>query len=460
MISDHTSPVALREETGCGVQSLYVENLSRALADQGVDVDIFTRRDHPDYPSVVHTHERVRVFHAGGGPAKAVRKEELLPFMPEFARACTAWARLERYDVVHAHFFPAGLVALHLKGKLQLPFVITFHSLGKVWRIHQGKADEFPDSRFAIEEEAVQKADGVIAGCPQDAEDLICLYDADPSHITTVPCGVDLRVFHPESRIEARQRLGLPQDKRIILQVGPLVPGKGIDNVLRAVSILARYSEFNDLMVLVAGGPAEEPDRRACAELDRLMRLSEELEIRDRTIFTGQKKPEVLRYYYSAGDMFVSTPWYEPYGMTALEAMACGTPVIGADVGGIRYSVERGNTGLLVPPETPEALAGAIRFLLHEEDVRSRFSRAGIKRVESHFTWDNIAGKILDLYKAASSRREEPRRESASARRNGRVITFPSGRAGKVLTPRSPVECRRELGPPLDSPLPGGLDST
>ncbi len=458
MISDHASPPAMSGGTDCGGQNVYVKNLSRALADRGVSVDIFTRQDHPERPSIVHTHERVRVFYLAGGPPKKIRKEDLLPYMPEFARACTAWARLERYDIAHAHFFLSGLIALHLQEKLQLPFAITFHALGKVRRIHQGKADEFPDSRFTIEEKAVQNADRLIAECPQDAEDLICLYNADPSKVTTVPCGVDLRVFRPEAKIEARKRLGLPPDRRIVLQVGRLVPRKGIDNVLRAVAVLARYSEFRDLVVVVVGGPGEEPDRSACAELDRLMRLSEELGIRDRTVFTGQRKPDVLRYYYSAGDVFVSTPWYEPFGMTPLEAMACGTPVIGANVGGIKYSVERGNSGLLVPPRSPDALAGAIRFLMQEEEVRNRFSRAGLKRVESHFTWDNIAGQMLDVYSRAAGRKEA-RAKTTSVRRNAQVITFPSRTARRIIA--SPASRNRPAIPnpvdPFSSFLKGGL---
>src|SRR5690349_16722529 len=228
MISDHASPLATLGGVDAGGQNVYVAQVARHLAALGDRVDVFTRRDDPALPEVVELARGVRVIHVPAGPAAAVPKEELLPLMPEFS-AWTA-ARISagrRYDLVHANFFYSGLVAAEIKESLGLPFVVTFHALGRIRRQFHGSSDSFPDERFEIEGRIVAQADRILAECPQDEEDLIRLYNAEPSRITIVPCGFDPSEFEPMSRPLARLDLGLDPAERILLQLGRMVPRKG-----------------------------------------------------------------------------------------------------------------------------------------------------------------------------------------------------------------------------------------
>lgn len=431
MISDHANPLMPLGGTDSGGQNVYVEHLSRALGNRGIYVDIFTRQDGSSQQTIVNIADRVRVFQIPAGPQVQVPKEKLLPYMPEFVRQCLAWARLERYNVAHAHFFLSGLVACQLQEAIGLPFVMTFHALGKVRRLHQGTADEFPDERFRIEERIVGQADGMVAECPQDLADLVSLYGADPSRIRTIPCGVDPELFHPEMKSTARRLLGIPEEKKVVLQLGRLVPRKGIDNVIEAFSLLVRNEPSYDMLLLIVGGPSEKPDRTTCTEMDRLMRIAEDNKVADKVLFVGRRKPETLRYFYSAADVFVTTPWYEPFGITPLEAMACGTPVIGSRVGGIQYSIQNNATGLLVPPKSPGDLASAIRLLLADPALCQRFSKAGRDRVEKRFTWDIVAREIMELYTSATNSGARPREDVRNVA-TARILAFPSGKAKRT----------------------------
>jgi glycosyltransferase involved in cell wall biosynthesis len=197
IISDHASPLAAVGGTDSGGQNVYVAETARQLAARGHRVDVFTRRDQPDLPEVVDWLPGVRVIHAPAGPAAFVRKEDLLPWIPEFTSFVQRFAATERYDVVHAHFFMSGLVAMHLKAALGLPFVVTFHALGLVRRLHQGAADEFSSKRIAIERDVMQAADAIVAECLDDRRNLVTLYNADPQRIVVIPCGYASEDFWP-----------------------------------------------------------------------------------------------------------------------------------------------------------------------------------------------------------------------------------------------------------------------
>jgi glycosyltransferase involved in cell wall biosynthesis/phosphoheptose isomerase len=319
--------------------------------------------------------------------------------------------RSRRYDLVHANFFMSALVAAEIKKALGIPFVVTFHALGRVRRQFQGSDDGFPDDRLTIEERVVAEADRILAECPQDEEDLIRLYNGDPARIEIVPCGFDPDEFSPMSRPLARLELGLDPGERIVLQLGRIVPRKGIDNVIRAVGRLHR----DDLAVrlLVVGGPDREPDFEGVAELGRLRDIAREESVEDRVVFVGRRDRDELATYYSAADVFVSTPWYEPFGITPLEAMACGTPVVGSNVGGIKFSVRDGETGYLVPPREPDALAERIAHLYRHPKLLSVFARQAVRRVNDLFTWARVAATVSDLYDAVLAEHRLARREVA-----------------------------------------------
>lgn len=398
MISDHASPLAVLGGVDSGGQNVYVGQLSKHLAAMGYQVDIFTRRDNDRLPEVVEWINGVRVIHVNAGPAAYIRKEELLPLMDAFAGEIIEFARRREqpYDVVHANFFLSAKAAIEIKRRLGIPFIVTFHALGRVRRMHQGEDDDFTDERFAIEDAAIAEAAQVIAECPQDKEDLVRLYRADPAKISIVPCGFDKTEFWPVNKIFARLMLDLPPEEKIILQLGRMVRRKGVENVVRALACLERQHGITARLVVV-GGESPEPDPERTPEIGRLMRIAREEGVADRVTFTGSRGREVLKNYYSAADIFVSTPWYEPFGITPVEAMACGTPVLGSNVGGVKFTVRDGETGYLVPPQNPDALAGRLAYLYNNPEVLDLFSQQAIRRANDLFTWDRVANAVASL---------------------------------------------------------------
>lgn len=408
LISEHASPLATLGGTDSGGQNVYVMEVARALASRGHRVDVFTRRDSPQLSPAVELLPGVRVLHIDAGPAAAVPKEALLPHMEAFGNAAEALCRHgPPYDVVHANFFMSALVGLRLKARLRLPLVVTFHALGLVRREHQGAADGFPPEREAIERRTVHEADRIVAECPQDEADLVRLYGADPTHLSLVPCGVDTREFAPGSRAQARRALGLASGEFIVLQLGRMVPRKGVDNVIRALALMG--SAKRAVRLVVVGGNSAAPDEAATPELGRLRAVALECGVEARVTFTGQREHRALGNWYRAADVFVSTPWYEPFGITPLEAMACGRPVIGSDVGGIRYSVLHGESGFLVPPLDPLALARRLDQLRASPALAAALGRGGVRRVRSRFTWQEVASQLAGVYAEVARPRRPPR---------------------------------------------------
>ena len=399
MISEHASPLAVLGGTDCGGQNVYVAQLALELAERGHLVDVFTRRDCADTATVVQWAPRVRVVHATAGPPCVLPKESLLPHMAELARSIVAFARGDgvRYDVIHAHFWTSAVAARLVRDELAVPYVVTFHALGRVRRLHQGAADGFPESRGEIEEQIVADADRIIAECPQDAEDLVAHYRARRERMHVVPCGVDRRRFHRVTRERARHVLSLDADAPILLQLGRVVPRKGIDDVIRALSHLHRDHGIA-AQLLIVGGETEIPDDQATPHLATLRAIAESSGVADAVTFVGRRSGDLLRYYYSAADLFVTMPWYEPFGITPLEAMACGTPVIGSNVGGIKFTVVDGETGFLVPPRDPRAIAACAARLLRDRALHARMSQSATARVREHFRWRDVAASIDGLY--------------------------------------------------------------
>jgi phosphoheptose isomerase len=418
MISEHASPLAVLGGVDSGGQNVYVAQTALHLADMGHQVDVFTRKDNPDLPEIYEWEKGIRVIHVPAGPETYVRKEGLLPYMSDFAGYMQEFIlnQTEPYHLIHAHFWMSGLVAKELKAALNIPFVITFHALGRVRRKYQGQSDGFPDERFEIEEQIVDAADRIIAECPQDQEDLIDLYCANPDKIVIVPCGFDSDEVTPIDKREARKYLGLPEDEKLVLQLGRMVPRKGVDTVVRAMGRLI-YSYEIPARLLVVGGDSDIPDKKITPELGRLEEIARDEEVLDYVTFTGRRSRSILRYYYSAADVFVSTPWYEPFGITPVEAMAAGTPVIGSNVGGIKYTVANGETGFLIEPNDPDALADRLAYLFRNPQVIEQFSRNAIERANNLFTWERVSRTLANVYQQVSgdSDLNRPERQSQVA---------------------------------------------
>ncbi|NIJ52724.1 glycosyltransferase family 4 protein [Dyadobacter arcticus] len=402
-ISEHASPLAVLGGVDSGGQNVYVAEICKSLTQLGYLIDVFTRRDDESLPQVVCWLPNIRVVHLDAGPAREVPKEALLGYMEEFTGSMIHFIHQYQldYDLVHANFFMSGLVASGIKKRLGIPYVITFHALGKIRMIHQKEKDAFPAERLDIEQMLVNDADFIIAECPQDKQDLIQHYHANPSRITIIPCGFSSEEFYPYSKVKARQRLGLKMDEVVLLQLGRVVPRKGIDNVIRAMRFLKNIPRIK---LLVVGGSEEKPDFAKDAELRRLKDIAELEEVSAAVEFVGRRNRQQLRYYYQAADFFISTPWYEPFGITPLEAMACGTPVVGSDVGGIKYTVLDGKTGFLVPPHNPKALAEALMEGVSCPEKYRQLCQNALKHVNENFTWEYVAEKAHQLYDKVTSR--------------------------------------------------------
>jgi len=384
LVSEHASPLSTIGGVDAGGQNVHVAELATHLSGKGVDVVVHTRRDDPSLPRRIRIAPGVVVDHVDAGPARPVPKDELLAHMGAFAgdlRRC--WAA-EPPDVVHSHFWMSGLAALAAV-PAGVPVAHTFHALGVVKRRHQGMRDPSPRGRLAEERRIARRADLVIATCQDEIAELARM-GADLRRVTIVPCGVDLERFHPDTPAERR-----PAGLHRIVMIGRLVGRKGVDDMIRGLRHLPRTE-----LVVAGGPPIAELDRDP--EVRRLRAVAGQVGVGDRVTFRGSlPRPEIPPLLRSA-DVAVCAPWYEPFGMVALEAMACGVPVVTTAVGGMLDTVVDGETGLHVPPRRPGALAHAVGGLLADPERRRRMGAAGRQRAEQRYGWDRIAGATLAAY--------------------------------------------------------------
>ena len=388
MVSEHASPLAVLGGQDAGGQNVHVAALATALARRGHRVEVFTRRDDPALPRRVPLGSGVEVVHVDAGPAQVLPKDELLPHMPEMAEnLARAWARPRTPDVVHAHFWMSALASRDaLRAGAGAPLAVTFHALGVVKRRHQGAADPSPPSRLDCESRLLHDADAVVATCRDEVSELLAL-GADPSRLHVAPCGVDVRRFRPDGPQQAPWRDGVTR----LLSLGRLVERKGVETVVEALALLP------DAELVVAGGPAAgavDGDD----EVRRLRARAEQLGVADRLHVLGQVDRDQAAALMRASEAVVCVPWYEPFGIVPLEAMACGTPVIASAVGGMLDSVEHGVTGLHVPARDPDAVAAAVRRIADDPDRGARMGLAGVARVRQRFTWERVAATTATVY--------------------------------------------------------------
>ncbi|WP_277680948.1 glycosyltransferase [Saccharomonospora azurea] len=384
MVSEHASPLAALGEVDAGGQNVHVAELSAGLTRAGHDVTVYTRRDSDDQPEDVTMPGGYRVVHVPAGPARHVPKDELLPHMGEFTRFLTAQWQADRPDVVHAHFWMSGLASLMATRPLSVPVVQTFHALGVVKRRHQGAHDTSPTERIGLERLIGKHAARVAATCSDEVFELVRL-GLSRSRMSIVPCGVDLDRFTPSGPVEPRTH------RYRIVSVGRLVPRKGFDVAIAALRSLPETE------LIIAGGPQEgrlAEDKEAA----RLLRLTAELGVADRVHLRGQVPRADVPALLRSADVVVCTPWYEPFGIVPLEAMACGVPVVASAVGGLTDTVVDGVTGLHVPPKRPEALASAVRRLLSDAALRDAYGIAGADRARCRYSWDRIATDTMRVY--------------------------------------------------------------
>ena len=384
MVSEHASPLAAIGGVDSGGQNVHVDSLARALARAGHDVTVHTRRDSAELPARVRIADGVLVEHLDAGPAAPVPRDELLPFVGQLGSELAARFTADPPDLVHAHFWMSGLAALSATRDLEVPVVQTFHALGVTKRRFQGRQDTSPPVRVRMERALARDVDRIVATCTDEVGELIRL-GAARNRITVVPSGVDVDQFSPDGPVAERG------DRPRVLCIGRLVPRKGFDTVIRA---LVGVPEAE---LIIAGGPAAD-ELAGDPEAARLTRLAERFGVADRVRLVGAvARPDVPALLRSA-DLVVCTPWYEPFGIVPLEAMACGVPVVASAVGGFLDTVVDGATGTLVPPRRPDRLAAAMRRLLAEPFWREAYGTAGVDRARSRYSWDRIAAATVGIY--------------------------------------------------------------
>ncbi|MFY1627797.1 glycosyltransferase [Micromonospora sp. WMMD723] len=400
MISEHASPLAVLGGEDAGGQNTHVAELSAALVAAGHDVRVYTRRDAVDLPVAVRAPDGYEVVHVPAGPAEPVAKDALLPHMKEFSHWLTDRWRGGDWvpEVVHAHFWMSGLAALAAGRQTGVPVVQTYHALGTVKRRHQGVQDTSPARRIGYERELGCAVDRVVAQCRDEVGELVRL-GVPRSRMTVVPSGVNLDTFAPLGPAVDRDA-----DRPRVLTVGRLVERKGFQTVIRAMALVP------DAECVVVGGPPAgllETDPYA----RRLRALAGTCGVADRVRLVGAVPREEMGRWYRSADVLVAAPWYEPFGLTPLEAMACGVPVVGTAVGGIRDTVVDGVTGDLVPARDPQALGAALAGLLGDPARRYGYATAALQRARRSYSWATAADRLTEVYA-----------EVAAVRRPSRVV--------------------------------------
>jgi len=353
MLSVHTCPLAALGGKETGGMNVYVREVSRELGRMGLAVDVFTRSQNPEIERVVQLAPGVRVVHLPAGPEAPMPREDIYRHLDQFVNALDLWRLRDgvEYDLIHGHYWPSGL-------------------------------------RIAAEGRIISAADRIIAANPVEREHLAAYYGADRERVAVIPCGVDTELFTPAAPAAAKARLGLPEAP-LLVYVGRLAPIKGLETLLEAMARLPARP-----FLLIVGGDQDEPQNGHVAHLRRLVAT---LDLTDSVRFLGAQPQERLRLFYAASEATVMPSYYESFGMVALEAMACGSPVIASNVGGLTTTVRDGVTGFLVPDGDAAAFAGAIARLLADGDLRWRLGREAV-RWASRYRWPCVAEAICREY--------------------------------------------------------------
>lgn len=390
MLSVHGCPLASLGEGESGGMSVYVRELSLALGRRGFSVDIFTRWHEPHGLKPTLLGEGVRLIHLQCGPWENPGKNSLYNHLTEFlGRIMRFSADNDRsYDLIHSHYWLSGRVGHWLQERWGLPHIITFHTLGEV-KNHSRLGERETSQRIEEERSVVASADQIIAPHIQEKHNLVRFYRALLSKVKVIPCGVDLELFHPMDKGQARKRLGL-HDAKIVLFVGRMDPLKGIDILLRGV---AKLDDRKGLRVLVVGGNLQKDKG-----IKEMGKLALDLGIDGQVSFLGAVPQERLPLYYSAADVCIVPSYYESFCLVALEALACGTPVIASRVGGLTGIVRDGETGFLIPLRCPDPFSERLELLLSNEGLRQRFGMAARDSVQK-FSWSIMADRVAEVYK-------------------------------------------------------------
>lgn len=387
MLSVHSCPVKKLGGKDTGGMNVYVRELGREMGRRGHSVDVYTRAHDPEDSQVLQLGPNSRLIHIRAGDVAEMDKLAIYPHLLNFAYSMEEFKRCHkrRYDLIHSHYWMSGYVGSLIQRWWRIPHIMTFHTLGLVKNATGIGLDE-PEFRIRVEKDLIKSCQHIVATTDKEKDQLIHFYDALPQMISIIPCGVNLDLFKPINKSLARRHLGFDIE-HILLFVGRVVPLKGIERLLKAMT----YLEAKELKLLIVGG-----DDYSRSELDRLKRLARRLRIHDSVSFLGSVNQEVLPYFYSAADVCILPSYYESFGMVALESLACGTPVVSTDVGGLKSFIKKGDTGYIVNDNIPYSLADKIFILLSKPVLDAKSIQASVTR----FCWSNVAESILDGYHA------------------------------------------------------------
>ena len=388
IISFHGCPVARLGEKDTGGMNVYVLNLAKELGELGHTVDVFTRFHDPSDPRKVDMGSGATLIHVEAGPI-GQQKSDLPMYIDEFVANVSATEKSERrsYDIIHSNYWLSGKVGSILSRRWKIPHVLTFHTLAKTkLRARVGESES--DLRISVEQEVMRESTDILVLTRAEKMDLENLYGISPEKVSVIPAGVDTDIFYPVPKLQARVGLGLP-DKETVMYAGRVEPIKGLDILLDSFKIL---NETRDVHLVVVGGRLS-----GDCELDALRHRSKELGVFEKITFTGSVDQTELGRYYSAVDVFVLPSHYESFGLVALEAMACGTPVVASRVGGIPSFVDDGETGYLITWRSAEPFADRIEMLLENLDLRNFMSESARVKANS-MNWSTVAAEVADYY--------------------------------------------------------------
>jgi len=404
MLSYHTCPLAILGGKDTGGMNVYVRELTRALGKLGVRVDVYTRSQDEHAPHVSHDlGYGNRVVHVPAGPQVPLPKQELAAHLPKFVEHILDFAAKKnfKYDLIHSHYWMSGVAARDLQAAWGAPVIQMFHTLGVMkQRIAQNAEETEGSYRIEGEKQVIALADRIVAATVAELAQLQWLYDADPAKIVIIPPGVDSSHFYPIPADEAKEFIGIPTTDTMLLFVGRIEPLKGVDLLIEAIAQMRARGvlDHRRLCISIIGGDPHVSRDAMTAEMSRLHDLRLQNGLEDLVAFLGRRSQETLPYYYSAADAVIVPSHYESFGMVALEAMACGTPVVASQVGGLAFLVQDGVTGFHIPVGDVDALCERLTLLLEDQDLRREMAAQAVTFARS-YAWENIAERILTLYR-------------------------------------------------------------
>lgn len=410
MISYHTCPLAFEEGKETGGMNVYVYELSKYLAKLGHKVDVITRCQDEKEKKIVQVSEGFRVIHLSAGPARHVDKKNLLEYIPEFVASFSGFVKSQMvsYDILHAHYYQSGLIGIELKKQhLQnVPFIVTYHTLALMKNlVARTEAEMESTDRIRAEQLISKSVNMIIAPSESDKKYLHFLYDVPEDRVVKIPPGVNIDLFKPIPKLDAKVRIGAKNEEKIILFVGRIEPLKGVDALLYALKIICRNELKIPFKLYIVGGDISQQSDKWPSQLKHLDKVRRILGVEECVRFIGQKPQHELPYYYNAAEIVVMPSHYESFGMAAAEAMACGTPVITTNVTGISGLIDERRSNLITSVNNPLLLATQISKLLTDKEMYDQIRKNIMENVED-LSWEKVVKQIEEVYETLSLRAE------------------------------------------------------